>query len=125
MRPTPVPHAPESLLHTLDGSDLTSPAYVPALLNTIHIFGQIHHVCGAVERRGEEIWRAGVSYMVRKVGDMRVKKGSQHLEGVDAASSASARAAGVNGLWSVLPLILVPEERSVAILSFACVRWNG
>ena len=70
-----------------------------------------------MERRGEKIWLAGAFYVVRKVGDMRVKKGFQHREGVDAVFSASARAAGVDGLRSVLPLNLVPEEGPVAILS--------
>ena len=49
--------------------------------------------------------------VVRKVGEMRVKKGFQHHDEVDAVFSAFARAAGVDGLLSLLPLNLVPEER--------------
>jgi len=49
--------------------------------------------------------------VVRKVGEMRVKKGFQYREGADAVFSAFARAAGVDGLLSLLPLNLVPEER--------------
>ena len=48
---------------------------------------------------------------MRKVGEMRVKKGFQYREGADAVFSAFARAAGVDGLLSLLPLNLVPEER--------------
>jgi len=48
--------------------------------------------------------------LVRKVGEMRVK-GFQYREGADAVFSAFARAAGVDGLLSLLPLNLVPEER--------------
>jgi len=48
---------------------------------------------------------------VRKVGEMRVKKGFQYRKEADAVFSAFARAAGVDGLLSLLPLNLVPEER--------------
>ena len=43
--------------------------------------------------------------VVRKVGEMRVKKGFEHREGVDAVFCAFARATGVDGLLNVLPLI--------------------
>jgi len=49
--------------------------------------------------------------MVRKVDEMRVKKGFQYREGADTVFSAFAGAAGVDGLLSLLPLNLVPEER--------------
>jgi len=49
--------------------------------------------------------------VVRKVGEMRVKKGFQYREEADAVFSAFTRAAGVDGLLGLLPLNLVPEER--------------
>jgi len=48
--------------------------------------------------------------VVRKVGEMRVKE-FQYREGVDAVFPAFVRAAGADGLLSLLPLNLVPEER--------------
>lgn len=49
--------------------------------------------------------------VVRKASEMRVKKGFEYREDSDAVFCAFARAAGVDGLLSVLPLNLVPEER--------------
>jgi len=48
--------------------------------------------------------------VVRKVDELRVKKVFQYREGAD-VFSASARAAGGDGLLSLLPLNLVPEDR--------------
>ena len=45
---------------------------------------------------------------MRKVDELRAKKGFQYREGAGAVFSAFARAAGIDGL---LPLNLVPEER--------------
>jgi len=65
-----------------------------------------------VERCGEEVKCAGIfGDVVRKVDELRVKKGFQYREGADAVFSAFARAAGVDGLLSLLPLNSVPEER--------------
>jgi len=60
--------------------------------------------------------------VVRKGGEMRVKKGFQYREGADAVFSAFARAAGVDGLLSLLPLDLVPEAVIFALLGW--VSWS-
>jgi len=49
--------------------------------------------------------------VVRKVGEMRVRKGFQYREGADSIFCAFPQEARVDGLLSLLPLNLVPEER--------------
>lgn len=120
--PPLVPQAPKSLLHTLD-SGLTSLAYAPALGNTLRILASFIMAFAApwsdlVKKSAAHAYFRDV---VSKVGDMRVKKGFEHREGADAVFCAFARAAGVDGLLSVLPLNLVPEER-LAVM-FALRIW--
>jgi hypothetical protein len=113
-----VPHVPKSLLHARRNG-LTALAYALALANTIRILASFIMAFAApwsdaVKKSGAWAYFRDV---VRKFGEMRVKKGLEHREGADAVLCAFARAAGVNGLWSVLPLNLGPEERSVAMFS--------
>ena len=54
--------------------------------------------------------------VVRKVGEMRVKKGLQCREGADAVFSALARAAGVDGLLSLLPCPWFPKRGIMSCL---------
>ena len=107
-----LPHPPTSLLQTLEGG-LTSLAYAPALGNVLRTLESLIMVFAApwsdaVKKSSAQEYFGDV---VRKVGEMRVKKGFQYREGADAVFSAFARAAGVDGLLSLLPLNLVPEER--------------
>ena len=115
--PPLVPHVPKSLLRTLDSGGLTSLAYAPALANTLRILASFIMAFAvpwsdAVKKSGA---RAYFGDVVRKVGEMRVREGFEHREGADAVFCAFARAAGVDGLLSVLPLNLAPEERSVVM----------
>ena len=76
-----------------------------------------HGVCDAVGHAVKK--SAAQAYfrdVGRKVGEMRVK-GFRYREGADAVSSAFARAAGVDGLLSALPLNLVLEERYAVIFA--------
>lgn len=107
-----LPHPPTSLLHTLE-LGLTSLAYAPALGNILRTLEGFVMVFAApwsdtVKKSGARTYFRDV---VRKVGEMRVEKGFQYREGADAVFSAYARAAGVDGLLSLLPLNLVPDER--------------
>ena len=110
--PPLLPHPPKSLLHTLE-SGLTSLAYAPALGSTLRILESFIMAFAApwsneVKKSGAQAYFREV---VRKVGEMRVKKGFQYREGADAVFSAFARAAGVDGLLNLLPLNLIPEDR--------------
>ena len=67
-----------------------------------------------MKKSGAQIYFRNV---VRKVGEMRVKKGFEHREGADAVFCAFARAAGVGGPLNGLPLNLVPEERLAIIFT--------
>jgi hypothetical protein len=62
--------------------------------------------------------------VVRKVGEMRVKKGFEHRKGVDAILCAFARAAGVDGLLTLLPLNVVPEAEERVAFLFAPRIWT-
>jgi len=120
--PPLIPQPPKALLHTLNGG-LTSLAYAPALGNTLRILASFIMAFSAprsdaVKKPGAQAYFRDV---VKKVGEMRVKKEFEYREGADAVFCAFARAAGVDGLLSVLPLNLVPEERLAII--FAPGRW--
>ena len=54
--------------------------------------------------------------IINEVGEMRVKKGFGDYEGASAGFCAFARATGIDGLLSVLPLDLGPEERYLSCL---------
>jgi len=109
---------PKSLLHTLDGG-LTSLAYAPALGNILRILASfiMAFVAPWSDAVKKSSARGYFRDVVRKVGEMRVKKGFEHREGADAVFCAFARAAGVDGLLSILPLNLVPEERLAMVFS--------
>lgn len=114
--PSFLPHPPKSLLHALDGA-LTSLAYAPALGNTLRTLESLIIAFAApwsdaVKKSAAQTYFKDV---VRKVGEMRVKKGFQYREGADAVFSAFARAAGIDGLLNLFPLNLVPEDRYAVI----------
>lgn len=114
--PSFLPHPPKSLLYALDGA-LTSLAYAPALGNTLRTLESLIIAFAApwsdaVKKSAAQTYFKDV---VRKVGEMRVKKGFQYREGADAVFSAFARAAGIDGLLNLFPLNLVPEDRYAVI----------
>ena len=103
---------------TLEGG-LTSLACAPALGNVLRTLeGLIVAFAApwsdAVKKSSAQEYFGEV---VRKVGEMRVRKGFQYRKGADSIFSAFAQAAGVDGLLSLLPLNLVPEEVSCHICS--------
>ena|SRR5258708_5710070 len=112
MRYAPRSGTTQSLLHTLDRG-LTSLAYAPALGNILRTLASFIMAFAApwsdaVKKSGAQTYFKDV---VNKGGEMRVKNGFEHRESADAVFSAFARAAGVDGLLSVLPLNLVSEDR--------------
>jgi ribosomal RNA-processing protein 12 len=105
--------------YILSTAALTTLAYAPALGNILRILASFIMVFAApwgdpVKKSSAQAYFRDV---VRKVGEMRLKKEFEHREGADAVFCAFARAAGVDGLLSVLPLNLVPEERLAAIFA--------